>query len=339
MTKRILSLLLLLCLLLGLSLAQAQAPRLFDPSINNLANGGHFAFDGQNYFVQHTGPHTRFLLYQVTDNFRTGPAAQNRLRTDARYSVFNNRLYIYSKSTDYVGLYAFDLFDGFATGEPIQIAPEGALQYAVDAGGVYYAIDKQPGIWKVDHSGQNPMLLAPHEVRERNNIIRMIPFMGQLYYVNEADHCLYVVPTDGSAPAHRLSQAPMHYFVFGEYQGAPVILYVTFASGSEALKQSVVGAVDMAGQPIAALKDLKKIRSRYINSAEGYLYYCDSAQDGRLKRVPLTDLSQKKMLVNRTTGYPHVFDHFAAVLAFDNADRWFVDTQTLKATRMPELTK
>lgn len=309
----------------------------FDPSINNLPNGGQLTHDQDRLYVQHTGPNTRFLLYQVAEGYRTGPAAQDRFRTDARYTIFNNRLYFYSKSTDNVGLVAFDLFGGMATGEPYRIGPEGALQYAVDEGGVYYAVDRQPGIWRVDHSGQGAQMISGHEVRERNNIIRMIAFRGRLYYINEADHCLYSVPTDGSQQPERLSQAPMHYFVFGEYEGELIVIYVTFGSGSEALKRSVLGAVGMDGQPIAALSGLGRIQARYVNYMDGYVYYSDSNQDSRLKRAPLQDLNQKQLLVNRSVGYIHVFDGVVAVLAFDNSDRWFYDLNTMKATRMPEL--
>lgn len=308
--------------------------QLLPEGINNLPNGGMMVRDEQYLYAQHAGPNTRFTLYQVMPNMQAGAVAMEQMRTDSKYSLFNHRLYFYSKSTGKEGLQSFAMENGFAVGEPTRLAAGVVKQYAVDADGVYYAVENQAGIYRVNHDGSNKQQLAPHEVRTNNNVVRMNVLDGILYYINDADHALYSVPTNGSASPQRISTNPMHYFVFAEYQGQVIVVYSSYAGSNNALNSSTLNAITLSGQPIEALGFLRNLQSRYINSQGAWLYYADSANNRFMKRINLEDPTMQETLLKREVGYPQLFDGWLGVLPLDGSDdRYFINLETMEVFR------
>lgn len=314
------------------------AARLFPPEINNLMNGGAFVRDSQRFYAQHTGPRESYHLYQVTPDFQVGSAAMDRQRTDARYTIFENRLYFYSVSEKKPGLYAFDMVNGAVAGDGVKVAPQHAMVYAVDPNGVYYAVKGSKGIWRVDHQGGGKVKLANHEVNAGNNILRMLAYGDMLYYVNAADAQLYAVPTDGSAPARRVGSEPMHYFILAEYQGKPIFVFVTYGKNRKQLEQSTLRAMTMEGGLIEGLFGLWDVRTRYINYLDGWLYYTDTAEEGVLKRLRLDDPAHRETVLYEKVAYIHAFDGWVAVLPLNGEHyRYFIDTRCLSVHMLPAL--
>ena len=310
--------------------------RIIPPEINNLANGGMMVRDAQRFYTQHTGKNSRFCLYQVRADFGLGPAAMDQMRTDAKYSLFNNRLYFYSKSDGKVGLYSYVMKNGVVSGEPMRIAPQNTLQYAIDNQGLYYATDGINGIWRVDHYGNGKIKLSPHSVRSANNVVRMIPYDKKLYYINSKDNCLYNVPTSGISKPVRLSTEGLHYFIFAEYNGEVIIIYVTYAK-SDNLNYSTLRAINLDGSPIPGLDGLSDIQSRYINYLDGWLYYADSAQSKYLMAAPLDNLSAKTLLLSVPVGYIHAFDGWITALPLESNERYFIDARDWHVYIQPAL--
>lgn len=318
--------------------ASVPAARLFPPDINNLINGGAFVRDAQRFYAQHTGPKETYHLYQVTPDFQIGPAAMDRQRTDARYSIFHNRLYFYSVSEKKPGLYAFDMINGTVAGDGVKIGPKHAMVYAVDNTGVYYAVKGSQGIWRVDHNGGGKTKLSRHEVNAGNNIVRMMVYNDILYYINAADAQLYAVPTNGSAPAYRVGSEPMHYFILAEYRGKPAFVFVTYGKNKKQLEQSTLRAITIEGTPIDGLLGISDVRTRYINYLDGWLYYTDTAEGGILKRLLLDDPGHREPVLDQRVGYIHTFDGWIAVLPLNGAhNRYFIDTRDLSVHSLPAL--
>ena len=310
--------------------------RILPPEINNLANGGMMVRDAQRFYTQHTGKNSRFCLYQVSSGFGLGPAAMDQMRTDAKYSLYNNTLYFYSKSDGKVGLYAYNMKNGVASGDPIRIAPKNTLQYAIDDRGIYYATDGSKGIWRVDHSGKGKTLLSSHSVRSSNNVVRMIPYENKLFYINSKDNCLYNVSTSGSSNPVRLTKEGLHYFIFAEYKGQVIIIYVTYAK-SDNLNYSTLRAISLDGSPIPALNGLSSIQARYINYLDGWLYYADSTQNKYLMALPLNNLTDKCLLLSVPVGYIHSFDGWITALPLESSERYFIDSKDWRVYTQPAL--
>jgi len=304
------------------------------PSVNasgNLSNCGHMFTDGRYMFAYYS---KYGYLKRLDSDLEYETTIQDSVVTDARYSIVGSDVYFVGRKKP--GLYKMTLDDGEVAVEPKRIINANILNYAANENGVYYAVTEQKGVWRADPDGANRKKLANHQVHHKNNVVRMAVFEDRLYYINHEDHCLYVVPCDGSEKAQKVSSVKMHYFVMGMYHGKPMILFVRYAKTDE-LGQARIGVIDESGEKIEELDYITKITSRYINYMGGYLYYSDSDEHGYLKRVRLdASAPQSETLVKEKVGYITAYDGWVVAVGIDDVSYHFIELDTMNYKRLKQ---
>lgn len=304
------------------------------PSVNangNLSNCGHMFTDGRYLYAYYS---KYGYLKRLDSDLEYETTIQDSVVTDARYSIVGNDVYFVGRKKP--GLYKMTLEDGEVAQEPRRIVDANILNYAAGENGVYYAVTEQKGVFRANKDGSERKKLANHQVYHKNNVVRMAVYDGMLYYINHEDHCLYVVPCDGSEKTRKLSSVKMHYFVMGVYQGKPIILFVRYAKTDE-LEDARVGVIDQNGEKIEELDYITKIASRYINYMGGYLYYADSKENKHLKRVRLdASAPGSETLIKEKVGYITAYDGWVVAVGIDDVSYHFIELDTMAYKRLKQ---
>ena len=231
--------------------------------------------------------------------------------------------------------------------------------YTIDERYIYYQVEGEKPIYRIDMQKYNGgaslkesrITIANHPIRFKNIICRMMVNNDTLYYINDKDHCLYSIPCHesdtsyaamgGSLTPMRVSNIPMHYFILTAYKGEMIAIFTKYASSNDELNKARLGAIYMSnGEPVKELSFLEQIRSRYINTMGGYLYYCDSADDKNLYRVELKETSSprfEEIKSGMSLGYPLCFSDWVFADCVDENGVFYaynISTNTGKVFRI-----
>lgn len=326
-------LLLILMMILNKSAMAAIITEDNCPSINsesNLCNGGQIFTDGE-YFYTTTTPNG--YLCRLDNYLEEDGIVMDQLAADGRFVLNNGWVYFVGRKK--TGIYRFQLYDGEAQTMPERIISGNILNYAINDKGIYYTVRDRDGIYRAECDGSGQKKITGHSISTKNNVVRMMAFGDKLYYVNSKDKGMYVIDCEGSKDAKRIGKAQVHYFTMAMYNGKPVIIYTKYASTSDELYTKRLAVMDMDGNDVEDLEYLCDIKSRYINYMSGYLYYVDSKDGKKLKRISVSgDNPVPQVLIQEEVGYIHVFDNWVAVLGLDGHMRYFINLETLNTYRV-----
>ena len=368
MQKRITLVFLSLMLLASVGLgADRIIPRDEFPSVNsewNLTNTSMYFTDGEYFFVN--GGNGRF--YRLDEQLQLGREVFDgsvQGITQVHYVPEEHYLYFCADRANGKkgGLFRVKFIDGAAAGNVENVYVNGPVaHYDMDANFIYYNVQGNSGIYRMEKDGSNRVRISNHEMLSKNPAGRLHVVDGYVYYINEKDHCLWRVPCDAedNKQAELYIERQMHSFVMARFQGKDVIIYVEFAQDTGRLDQAHLGVVDANGERVRALDHLRDVQSRYINYYGGYLYYIDySSVDIKPYRVNMNDpeapvekifIAAQHPYLDDRLGYIHVFDGWACFVGMTPTERhvnwrtgrsdiynhagdgiWFVNLETMES--------
>lgn len=296
-------------------------------SEGNLPNCGHIVSDGHHLYAYWNNKHG--TIVHINDNLYPDYTVMDDVVSDGRGSYFNGWMYFCGRTNRNPGLFRIKLTNGYSSGASEKILKGNILAYAIDENGIYYAKANEKGIYRATHEGSNVEKIANHSIRMKNNVVRMMTYAGNLYYVNDEDHKLYRVPCDGSEKTQKVGEVSIHYFIITVFNKKPVIIYSHFASTNEKLNSVRMGSMDLDGNDIPELAYLSSIQSRYFNCMSGWMYYADSERDKSLRRLKLDKgLESAETLVRNPVGYIDAFNGWVTAVDIDRCNYHFFELDT-----------
>jgi len=199
-----------------------------------------------------------------------------------------------------------------AGGKRETIVNKKLVAYWVDETGIYYSDGNS--IARLEHSGGKATTLVKHKIPNEGNLSRMIRYGDFLYYINKGDgRTIYAIPY-GGGQAQKITNEAARCLSIAQVGNKVVIIYNTYDSkkNSEFLR-----AVDLDGNEVPELQDLRTINTHYFNYANGYLYYCMKNEDCALYRINLNNTHQNEVIARIHATRIFLFDDF--VVTTDNS--------------------
>ena len=176
--------------------------------------------------------------------------------------------------------------------------------YWVDETGLYYA--DQDKIIRRPHGESSGTTIVRHGVASGSNLSRMIRYGEYLYFISAKDRCLYAVPYQGGDLV-KLTEESARCFTIAQIGNREIIIYNTY---DKARESEYLRAIDLGGNRVSELDELRTINTHYFNYAHGYLYYCKKSENCALYRVNLNRLTENERIANICASRIFLFDDF-----------------------------